>query len=103
MWGSFDLTMQMHDATLLFMNVTQKVEDIDFEWDSEKAEANLKKHDVSFTEACEVFFDPFVYPLEPKEVDKEEREAVIGLTKKWTLLYVAIHLARISNSPDLCA
>jgi uncharacterized DUF497 family protein len=71
------------------MNVTQKVEDIDFEWDSKKAEANLKKHGVSFPEACEVFFDPFVYPLEPTEVDEEEREAVIGLTKKWTLLYVA--------------
>ncbi|MBI5711835.1 MAG: BrnT family toxin [Chloroflexi bacterium] len=83
------------------MNVTQKVEDIDFEWDSEKADANLKKHGVSFTEACEVFFDPFVYLLEPKEVDEEEREAVIGLTKKWTLLYVAYIWRKLAIRPYL--
>ena len=29
-----------------------------FEWDEEKAELNLSHHDVSFTEACEVFNDP---------------------------------------------
>lgn len=28
-----------------------------FEWNPEKAEANLKKHDVSFEEAASVFFD----------------------------------------------
>jgi hypothetical protein len=30
-----------------------------FEWDSEKAAINLRKHNVTFQEACEVFFDPF--------------------------------------------
>ena len=71
------------------MNITYKLEGIDFEWDSDKAEANLQKHDVSFTEACEVFLDPFVYPTEAREVDDESREAVIGLTHTWRLLYVA--------------
>ena len=71
------------------MNITYKLEEIDFEWDSDKAEANLQKHDVSFTEACEVFLDPFVYPIEAREVDDESRDAAIGLTRKWRLLYVA--------------
>ena len=71
------------------MNITHKLEEIDFEWDSDKAEANLQKHDVSFTEACEVFLDPFVYPIEAREVDDESRDAAIGLTRKWRLLYVA--------------
>jgi uncharacterized DUF497 family protein len=33
--------------------------DGDFEWDSEKAEANLIKHGISFPEAATVFADPF--------------------------------------------
>ncbi len=32
---------------------------IKFEWDSVKAESNLKKHGVSFEEAKSVFFDEF--------------------------------------------
>ena len=43
------------------MKIAHILEDVDFEWDSEKADANLQKHGVSFPEACEVFFDPFVY------------------------------------------
>jgi uncharacterized DUF497 family protein len=31
---------------------------VKFEWDDEKAVANLRKHDVSFGEATEVFYDP---------------------------------------------
>ena len=71
------------------MNIAYKLEELDFEWDSDKAEANLQKHDVSFTEACEVLLDPFVYPIEAREVDDESRDAAIGLTRKWRLLYVA--------------
>ena len=71
------------------MKVTHKIEDIDFEWDSEKAEENIIKHDVGFPEACEVFLDPFVQPVNAREVDGEAREAVVGLTKKWSLLHVA--------------
>jgi uncharacterized protein len=32
---------------------------IDFEWDNEKAKANLAKHGVSFEQAREAFGDPF--------------------------------------------
>lgn len=31
---------------------------IEFEWDEEKYAVNLRKHDVKFEEAAEVFFDP---------------------------------------------
>ncbi len=71
------------------MKTTHKIEDIDFEWDSEKAETNLQKHGVSFMEACEIFFDPFIHPVEPREEKSETRDAAIGLTRKWRLLYVA--------------
>jgi len=32
---------------------------LNFEWNDEKAKANLKKHGVSFDEATTVFIDPF--------------------------------------------
>lgn len=71
------------------MKTTRKVEDIEFEWDQDKADKNLEKHGVSFPEASEVFFDPFVHHVEPREEKGETRDAAIGLTKKWRLLYVA--------------
>lgn len=36
----------------------------DFEWDSAKAESNLKKHGVSFFEAATVFADPYAVYLD---------------------------------------
>ena len=36
----------------------------DFEWDSTKAESNIKKHGVSFFEAATVFADPFAVYLD---------------------------------------
>jgi uncharacterized DUF497 family protein len=36
----------------------------DFEWDSEKAAANLVKHGVSFPEAATVFADPLAVYLD---------------------------------------
>jgi|YNPBryunderm2012_1023409.scaffolds.fasta_scaffold20560_3 hypothetical protein len=71
------------------MNISYRLEEIDFEWDSDKADTNLLKHDVSFTEAPEVFLDPFVYPVDARDVEEEARDAVIGLTRKWRLLYMA--------------
>jgi uncharacterized DUF497 family protein len=39
----------------------------DFEWDSEKAAANLEKHGSSFPEAATVFADPFAIYLDDAE------------------------------------
>ena len=71
------------------MKVTHTEDEIDFEWDSEKAKANEEKHKVSFAEAAEVFLDPFVQVVDAREVDEEAREAVVGMSKKWRVLYVA--------------
>lgn len=32
---------------------------MDCDWDDVKAAANLRKHGVSFVEACTIFLDPF--------------------------------------------
>ena len=67
-----------------------------FEWDATKAAINLQKHGTSFEQACEVFFDPFVRLIDASD-NGETREAAIGLTEEWALLFV-VHVVRNEGS-----
>ena len=61
-----------------------------FEWDPEKAQKNLKKHEVSFDEASSVFDDPlFITLLDDEHSADEERYITIGISNKTRLLLVA--------------
>jgi uncharacterized DUF497 family protein len=70
------------------MNVKYTLHNITFEWGSQKAAANLRKHKVAFELACESFFDPFICYLDDEIVGSELRERVVGLTATWLLLYI---------------
>ncbi len=70
------------------MNVKYSLHNIIFEWDSQKATANNRKHSITFELACEAFFDPFVCYLDDETVDGELRETIIGLATNWQLLDV---------------
>ena len=70
------------------MNVRYTLHNVLFEWDSQKAAVNLRKHDVTFELACEAYFDPFVCYLDEEIVGTELRERIVGLTTTWTLLYI---------------
>jgi len=60
-----------------------------FEWDTGKAEANLRKHHVSFDEAQTVFTDDLsVAVLDPDHSDEEDRLIIIGMSNKRRLLVV---------------
>ena len=60
-----------------------------FEWDPEKAAANLTKHDVSFEEALTVFSDPLARIFDDEDhSSEEEREIIIGHSTKQRLLLV---------------
>ncbi len=50
-----------------------------YEWDPQKAKANLRRHRLSFEEATTVFLDPLAvtYP-DPDHSDEEFREVTIG-------------------------
>lgn len=51
---------------------------MDFEWDEDKAESNLKKHGVSFVEAETVFADPLALTgYDPDHSDLEDRYITI--------------------------
>ncbi len=60
-----------------------------FEWDSNKASSNLKKHRVSFEEAKTVFNDPLLLTYRDDDhFEQEERTLSIGLSTRYRLLLV---------------
>ena len=61
-----------------------------FEWDEEKAQANLRKHGVSFEEAQTVFTDPLAMTIpDPDHSIDEARFIIIGESDKKRILVVA--------------
>ena len=65
-----------------------------FEWDPEKAEANLKKHGVSFEEAETVFYDSLSLTVpDPVHSDEENRFVITGFSDKQRQL-VIVHTDR---------
>ena len=59
-----------------------------FEWDDEKAQANLERHGISFGEATEVFYDPnALEDFDTQHSGEETRFFIIGLSSR-RLLYV---------------
>lgn len=74
------------------MDASYTFQGLDFEWDTRKASTNLRKHRISFEIACEVFLDPFVCVVEADVIEGEPREAAIGMTEDWRLLYVVYTL-----------
>ncbi len=62
---------------------------IKFEWDTQKAVANLKKHQVSFEEAKSVFYDEFaVQFFDEVHSGDEECFIMLGLSSGAKLLIV---------------
>lgn len=63
---------------------------LQFEWAPEKAEANLKKHGISFAEASTVFDDPLsITVFDPDHADQEDRFIIVGTSQSGLLLLVA--------------
>ncbi len=61
-----------------------------FEWNKEKAKANLKNHKVSFDEAKTVFDDPmFVIFADPDHSFEENRFVIMGESNLNRLLVVS--------------
>lgn len=58
----------------------------EFEWDEEKAKANVRKHGVSFEEAATAF-DDTRHLVDPDSAHPE-RFVLIGMSSKVRLLYV---------------
>jgi uncharacterized DUF497 family protein len=62
---------------------------LEFEWDRQKAAANLAKHKVSFEDAAKVFGDPLGRIVaDPRHSAEEERLVLLGLSEGMGLLAV---------------
>lgn len=63
---------------------------MEFEWDVRKAEANLRKHEVSFEEAATVFADFLSTTAhDPDHSTGEDRFIIVGRSSLGRLLMVA--------------
>ena len=60
-----------------------------FEWDHKKNASNLKKHQISFKQASEVFLDKdAIYLPDEKHAENEERWLVLGKVENFTIVVV---------------
>ena len=65
---------------------------ITFVWDENKAWQNPHNHKrITFEQAAEAFFDPFLKIVDASR-NEEERDAIIGMDRKWNVLFV-VHIA----------
>jgi uncharacterized DUF497 family protein len=66
-----------------------------FDWDTEKAQSNVRKHAVSFDEASTVFGDPLTLLMDdPDHSQQEERFLLLGKSIRRRLIVVA-HAERL--------
>jgi uncharacterized DUF497 family protein len=62
---------------------------VQFEWDRNKNECNLRKHGVDFEETMSVFDDIFAVIIEDRfHSNSEQREIIVGRSLKGRFLYV---------------
>ncbi len=72
--------------------------DLNFEWDDDKAAANLRKHKVTFDEAKTVFADPFSITIkDAAHSDDEYRFVDIGVSVNGRIL-VVVYSERASRT-----
>ena len=69
-----------------------------FAWDSQKAAANIKKHQVSFELAARIFADPFALTYQDRIENGEYRWQTIGLVDGCLFLLVAHTLEENNNT-----
>lgn len=86
------LTQYVHTLYIRTVDAQHSLHGQTFEWDAEKATSNVRKHGVTFYEACEVFFDPFFRLMDAGE-EEEGRYAAIGYTERSRCLSV-VHMER---------
>ena len=63
---------------------------LDYDWDEDKAQQNLEKHNVTFKEAATIFEDPmYITLIDDEHSIDEERYVTIDLSSRGRLLMVA--------------
>jgi uncharacterized DUF497 family protein len=84
------LTTYIQSSIVSSMDKTYQLNGINFVWDTNKAQLNENSHGVTFEQAAEAFFDPFLRIVDASP-EQETRDAVIGMDVHWHLLFV-VHI-----------
>ena len=66
---------------------------VDIEFDPAKAQANLRKHKVSFADAEQALRDPFAVTIEDPDAEDEQRFVTLGMDALGRLLII-VHTPR---------
>ena len=75
--------------TYIYHTYNTNMNEISFEWDDTKAQKNIKKHGVSFEEACTVFYDDQAILFDdPEHSHDEERFNLLGISEETNMLIV---------------
>ncbi len=71
-----------------------------FEWDSNKAGSNIRKHKVSFERCAEIFLDPFAVSVFDDEhsLEKEDRWVTVGKDNNEVILVIIHTFKQIDNN-----
>jgi uncharacterized protein len=69
------------------------IEDMDIEFDPDKARANLRKHKVNFAHAEQALRDPFGVTIDDPDAEGEQRFVTLGMDTLGRLL-VVVHTPR---------
>lgn len=73
------------------MDIIYRLQGVEFEWDTRKAQQNVDKHGVAFEEAAEALFDPFLQSGEATPPGAlEQRDFILGYSVAQRLLLVII-------------
>lgn len=72
------------------MDIDYELRGVRFRWDADKALRNIERHAVTFEQAAQVFFDPFVRYVEASR-DDEARDGAIGADFEYRVLFV-VHI-----------
>lgn len=75
------------------MDSFYEIQNLRFEWNTDKADSNERKHRVTFEEAAEVFLDPF-YLLGDASANGELRDFALGYSLSRILLVVHVERGR---------
>ena len=72
------------------MDIEYELRGVRFRWNEDKAKLNTEKHGVSFEQAAQVFFDPFLRYVDASR-DGEQRDGAVGCDFDFRTLFV-VHL-----------
>lgn len=69
------------------MDIEFELRGIRFRWNTDKSRRNIEKHGVSFEQAAQVFFDPFIRCVDAS-ASQEQRDGAVGSDFDFRVLFV---------------